>query len=374
MLKLGSCVAIGLLVASSALAAPAPKVSDDIRQFLDVVRANFTAWDFEHKGQLTKAEIEKDMQNPAFKGDAAAALAGMKWGLEKIDPKIPTEATSTNVFTLAELDTIESTISGGGKVINPSFFRSVQRFKTGQKIIQNQSRALFAADSPHLAAIRQDWDSDCYFNSAIGSLAQAAPQAIVKLIKTNPDGSFTVTYPGKAAQKIPAPTDAEIAAYTDATDGIWFNVLEKAYANIRKVDPKKATDEPMDAATLIGGDENFVLGLVSGHQMKVTRFPLVSNKSADAKFLQQVRDDLSAAFREHRAVVTSKFHHAFAVVAFDPRTDTITIHNPYDGNGGEGMPSGESDLSSGGFFSISTEKFVENFNNMGVEQSALAAR
>jgi hypothetical protein len=70
-------------------------------------------------------------------------------------------------------------------------------------------------------------------------------------------------------------------------------------------------------------------------------------------------------------VVTAKYHHAFAVVAFDPRIDTVTIHNPYDGNGGEGMPDGESDISSGGFFSISTEKFVENFKSMGVEQAAL---
>ena len=54
---------------------------------------------------------------------------------------------------------------------------------------------------------------------------------------------------------MPAPTDAEIAAYTDANDGVWYNVLEKAYALTRDIKPKEATAEPLDKATQHGGDE-----------------------------------------------------------------------------------------------------------------------
>lgn len=357
------------LLVSLSLAAAPPKVPDDVRQFLDVVRANFAAFDLAHDGKLTKTVIERNMQNPAFKGDAAAALAAMKWGLEKVDPKNPAEATSTKVFTLAELATIETTFTSGGKLVNPTFHRTVARFRVGRKIIERQSRELFAAGVPHLAAIKQDWDSDCYFNSGVGSVAQASPQTIMKLIKPNPDGTFMVAFPFKPPQKVPAPTDAEIAAYTDAADGIWFNVLEKAYAHIRKIDPKKVTAEPMDAATLIGGNQEEVVSLVSGHKTKHYAFPLRSNKTADEAFLRQVRDDLASAFRDRRAVVASKFHHAFAVVAYDPRTDTVIIHNPYDGNGYEDMPSGESSVTHGGYLSMPTQKFVENFNDMGVEQT-----
>ena len=228
--------------------------------------------------------------------------------------------------------------------------------------------------SPISPPSARDADSDCYFNSGVGALALAAPQTIVRLIKSNPDGAYTVTFPGKAPEIVAPPTDAEIAAYTDADDGVWFNVLEKAYAKIRKIDPKLATAEPLDAATLIGGSEGGVMALVSGHAVKFTRFPLLSHQDPDQKFLDEVRKDLADAFRDHRGVVTAKFHHAFAVVAYEPQSDTVTIHNPYDGNGFEMLTNGELSLSSGGFLSVSSEKFVENFKSMSVEQTTLAPR
>jgi hypothetical protein len=355
-------VAAAILFSGAAAAnPPADKTTKDARQFLELVKASFAQWDTDHDGRLSRVEIETDMQDPKIKGDSAAALAALKWGMNGADPTAPKE------YTLADLDTMEKILASGKKLDQPYPFH----FTDGQRKLRAEMRELFSDAVPHLAAIRQDSTSDCYFNSAVGSIAQASPQTIVKLIQPNSDGTFTVTFPGKASQRISAPTDAEIAAYSDAADGIWFNLLEKAYATIRPIDPKSATKEPLDAAALIGGDENGVLALVSGHRTKVTRFPLITNRSVDANFLQQVRADLQSAFRDHRAVVAAKFHHAFAVVAFDPRTDTITVHNPYDGNGGEGMPDGESGVSSAGFIAISTDKFVETFKSMGVEQAAL---
>jgi hypothetical protein len=364
--------AVGIAIAACLLcggAAPAAdKSPENARLLLAAVRANFDKWNTSHDVALTKAEIETDMQDPSVKGDAAAALAALKWGTKSVPEGQPPIA-----YSLADFDELEKALAAGDKPDKPYLLGILSRFMAARKKLQTESRELFSAGVPHLVAIRQDWDSDCYFNSAVGSLAQASPQSIAKLIQPNPDGTFMVAFPGKAAERIPAPTDAEIAAYTDAADGIWFNVLEKAYAKIRPISPKQATNEPIDAATLIGGNENAVMALVSGHPTKVTRFPLTSNQTADARFLQQVRLELAAAFHNHLAVVTAKFHHAYAVVAYDPRTDTITIHNPYDGNGSEGMPDGQSVPSSGGYFSLSTEKFVMNFKNMGVEQLAASS-
>ena len=356
-----------LFVAGGAAADPIPaKPGEEARAFLDLVRANFDRWDVTHQGRLTAEDVDVDMQNPKIKGDAAAALAGLKWSMKKGKDA----EASRKAFTLADLDAMDKALADGGKIDKAA----LAHFIDGRKKLQAEARQLYSAGVPHLAAIRQDSTYDCYFNSAVGSLAQASAQNIMKLIQQNPDGTFTVTFPGKAPEKVPAPTDSEIAAYSDASDGVWFNVLEKAYAKIRPIKPAMATKEPLDAAALIGGDGNAVMALVSGHQTEVLRFPLKSGHAADERFLAEVRADLAGAFHDHRAVVTGKYHHAFAVVAFDPRTDTVTIHNPYDGNGGEGLPDGESDFSSGGFFSISTVKFVENFNDMGVEQAALTTR
>jgi hypothetical protein len=355
----GAVIAANVMFCADAIAAN--KSAPAARQFLAQVTNNFDAWDLDHDGRLTRAEIERDMQDATIKGDAAAALAALKWDVMDTKPGEPPKS-----YARADFEAMQSQLAGGKGFKLPY----LAHFTNGLKKLGETPRQLFAEEIPHLTSIRQDSTSDCYFNSAVGSVAQASPKAIVKLIKQNADGTFTVTFPGKASDRIPAPTDAEIAAYSDAADGIWFNVLEKAYAKIRPIDPKAATSEPIDAAALIGGSENDVLGLISGHKIKATHFPLISRRTLDERLLKNVRAELIEAFQNHRAVVTAKYHHAFAVVAYDPRTDTVTIHNPYDGNGSEGLPNGDNPISSIGFVSLSTEQFVENFKGMGVEQKS----
>ena len=347
---------------ASAAAKPAPEF---VRQFITTVRENFSAWNAGHDGSLTKVEIEIAMQNPAYRGDAGAALAALKWALQPaLDDKVVKPPKPP--ITLADLDAYEQFTQGGANADVATFRDAAIRFKRARMVLAGASRSLFAGPTPHLAAIKQGWDSDCYFNSGVGAVAFSSPQTIVRLIAANPDGSYTVTFPNKPALKVSPPTDAEIAAYTDA-DGIWFNVLEKAWASIRKLDPNRTTAEPLDTATLTGGSEGQIVQLLSGHAVQGTRLRGPKGAPLDPAGVQRVRDDLAAAFREHRAVVTSKYHHAFAIVDFDPRTDTITIHNPYDANGYEPLPSGDLQLSSGGYFALSTQKFVDNFNNIGIE-------
>jgi hypothetical protein len=189
-----------------------------------------------------------------------------------------------------------------------------------------ERRDLFADMEPHLDAIRQQKDADCYFNSAVGSIAKERPELIVKMIRPNADGSFMVTFPGRASQKIPAPTDSEIAAYTDASDGLWFNVLEKAYGEIRKINPTSVTNEPLDAAALHGGNTAEIIRLLTGHKTKNIQFPIKTGRPVDNQLLNQVRTEASAALDAHLAIAAGKFAHAYAVVAYDGRTDTFTLH------------------------------------------------
>jgi hypothetical protein len=294
-------------------------ISEDAKTFLQTVRTNFAAWNTSHTGKLMLTEIEAGMQNPAYKGDAGATLSALMWsarpGKDKPEPR---------VFTLADFDAIEQSLASGDKLNR----KLVSDFAEGRRKIAAENRELFADKIPHLEAIRQQKDSDCYFNSAVGSLANERPQLIVKMIRKNPDGSYTVTFPGQTPEKIPEPTDAEIAAYTDASDGIWFNLLEKAYGRIRKLQPGKLTNEPLDAAALHGGNTAEIVRLLTGHETKNINFPIKSGKDPDNKFFNQIRAEISGAFDAHLAVTTGKAHHAYAVVAFDGRTDMFTLHNP----------------------------------------------
>jgi hypothetical protein len=189
------------------------------QQFLAAVRANFAAWDRNHDGQLTREEIELDMQNPRITGDGAAALAALKVVATHSD-----HLSDTRSYGLADFDAMEQKLQTGQK-LDPNF---VAYFSGGLKKLKEVSRQLFSEGIPRLTAIRQDWTSDCYFLSAAGALAQANPQAIVRLVASNSDGSFTVSFPGKPAMRLPAPTDTEIATYSNARDGVWLSLLEKA--------------------------------------------------------------------------------------------------------------------------------------------------
>ena len=343
--------------------ARADGLSDDAKTFLSVVRTNFAAWDTSHKGRLTFAEIEMAMQNPAYTGDAGAALAALMWAAKpnKANPE-------PRSYTLADFDAIEKTLADGEKPDH----NYVKTFTGGQKKIAKENRDLFADKIPHIDAIRQTKDVDCYFHSAVGAIANEKPELIVKLIHKNADASFTVTFPRHAPEKLPAPTDAEIAAYTNSSDGIWFNLLEKAYGKIRKID--HVTDEPINAAALHGGGTSEIIKLMTAHATKNIKFP-ADGQSADKKFLNQVRDEVAAAFDAHLAVTTGKSHHAYAVISFDRATDMFTLHNPWDSKGREKFDDGETEpRDEKGFFSLTTAEFVEHFKNIVIEEPQLASK
>ncbi|HLY56982.1 MAG TPA: C2 family cysteine protease [Stellaceae bacterium] len=357
-------VALAGALGCIASAGAADGLSDKARNFLAVVRSNFAAWDTSHKGRLTLDEIEADMQDPGIKGDAGAALAALMWTARptKDEPK-------PRSFVLADFDAIEKTLAGGGKPDR----NYIGIFAAGRQKIAARQDELFADKVPHLDGIRQQKDSDCYFNSAVGAVANQRPDLIVRMIRKNADGTFTVTFPRHPPENIPAPTDAEIAAYTDSSDGIWFNILEKAYGKIRKIDPKLVTDEPLDAAALHGGNTAEIMALLTGHKTRNILFPAKTGHPADDRLLNQVRSEASAALDARLAVTTGKYKHAYAVVSYDRASDIFTLHNPYDRGGQEKMPDANGEpRDAKGFFTLTTARFVENFNNVVIEQTTLA--
>ena len=115
--SLTGALAAGILSASPCAAAELKAAKD----FLAVVRENFNAWDYQHKGTLSREELEVDMQKPQFKGDSAVALAALKWGMQIGEPKSPEETHWTEGVTLADFDAVEKTLDEHGKVDNAAF-------------------------------------------------------------------------------------------------------------------------------------------------------------------------------------------------------------------------------------------------------------
>lgn len=80
--------------------------------------------------------------------------------------------------------------------------------------------------------IEQGLMGDCYFVSTLAAIAQTNPQSIKNMICENPDGSFTVTFPGDTDEPITVQpiTEAERGMFLGAADkGTWAPIIEKAY-------------------------------------------------------------------------------------------------------------------------------------------------
>jgi len=340
----------------------AATLSPAARHFLAAVRANFAQWDINHDGVLSREEIETDMQNPRIVGEAAAALAALKLGSTRYN-----HLAETRTFTPADIDAMERELAEGQK-LDRNF---VGYFVAGMKKLQEQPRELFVEGLPRISAIRQDFTSDCYFLSAAGALAQVNPQALVRLIAPNRDGTFTVSFPGQPPVRVPAPTDSEIATYTISKDGIWLSVLQKAYAilRIRHEPQQAATREPLDSVGFRTGSTG-VMDLLTGHHSRVISLPAQSHHPLDGRLIAQARGEIQNALRDHREVTVANSHHAYAIVAYDAAHDLVTVHNPYDRGGFETWIEGGDKVrrTEEGFFVLPTERLVGNFYYLRFEE------
>jgi hypothetical protein len=351
--------AIAALLPSAVSAEPAAPLvpvalSSEAQQFFAAVRANFEAFDRNHDGKLTREEIEIDMQDPRIAGSAAAALAALKVGATRSN-----YLNETKTYTLADIDAMEGTLRAGQKLV-PNL---VGYFVAGLKKEAGVPRQLFAQGSPHLIAISQSWTTDCYFLSTVGALAQARPDSLVRLITPNSDGTYTIAFPGRPPVRLHAPTDSELAAYSDATDGIWLSLLEKAYGIVRIGDEPKQpfTEEPLDSVGFRTGNPSIV-AILTGHAYREIDLPHKTNRPADEHLFEDFRGELRSAFHDYRAVMLGNSHHVYAITGYDPVTDMVTIHNPQNRSSTETLVDGSKVQSTGGFFTVPAVEVVNNFN------------
>ena len=108
--------------------------------------------------------------------------------------------------------------------------------------------------------------------------------------------------------------------------------------------------------------------LLTGHSSRAILLPTESHQPVDERLIAQTRSELTAAFRDRRAVTASNTTHAYAVVAYDADADIVTVHNPYARGGVETWFSGDKvQRTEEGFFTIPTSRFVASFSNVRFE-------
>jgi hypothetical protein len=358
--------------------------------FADVVHDHFEAWDLNHDGKLEAREIDALMTRRSIRGDAAAALAVLKLR-ERRTPAAVRPGFTLTAQDVADLDSL----TDEGVAIDPAKgppkpFHSETQFNRFRKTLESLVPRLYAGDGPDFSVMKQGGIGDCYFFCLTGYLALKHPNKIRDMIHDGPNGGYVVRFLDGENFPVPAPTEAELLinnSSSSLSDGIWLCVLEKALGERlrqKSKDPAKRTAEPTDAMAS-GGSTATVMTLYSGHKAKA--IALRDSKQAAAR-LQELRRELPATLAHGRmaslemdAPPTERpkvpglgYHHAYAILAFDPQQDRVTVWNPWGQNfqpkGPEGREHGF--VTAHGTFQVPLKSMYQVFAKVHLETTERA--
>lgn len=376
-------ISIGLLF-TLPLAPPSRPATS---HFADVVHEHFTAWDLDHDGKIEGREIDQLMTRRSIRGEAAAALAVLKMR-ERHAPAAVRPGFTLTARDIDDLDSladpvVEIDVAKGP----PKKFRAEARFKRCLKTLDKLDTRLYAGSGPDFSVMKQGGIGDCYFFCLTGYLASKHPKKLRDMIQTASNGNYLVKFLDGETFNVSAPTEAELLVNNSAsslTDGIWLCVLEKALGQrlrARSKDPAKRTAEPTDAMAG-GGSTATVMALYSGHKAKSIK--LRDPRQAGVR-MKELRHGLSITLAHGRMASVEMdalapngqkipglgYHHAYAIMEFDPKSDRVTLWNPW---GQHFQPKGPEGAAHGfvtehGIFTLPLAAMYQHFSSVHLESA-----
>jgi hypothetical protein len=147
-------------------------------------------------------------------------------------------------------------------------------------------------------AVRQGTLGSCYFHAVIAALAQRRQDAIRKMIQSNEDGSYTVTF-GDGKKETAYPEDLRYTRQTgyDLSDGLWVAVLFRAYAQrVLRQALVQAVDSSdifpllkQPAEELVGSNDALVLAYDRAIRAEVDQYGHIDRAKLEARLKEQMR-------------------------------------------------------------------------------------
>lgn len=338
------------------------------RAFLDK-DDNFKKIDSDGDTFLTKSEISKALERQDLTPEERVSLEFLRDHVSDIEEAHNDETGDENDgITRKDLDYYgDDTMAS----ISNTLWRTNEAQRSGTRLLYGD--LLNPLESIKPDAIKQGMIGDCYFESAVASLAATDPESIQKMIKDNGDGTYTVTFPGATDEPITvkAPTEAEMGLYNQGgKDGSWACVLEKAYGAYCQ--NHFFSRSPFN----MGGGNTQAEGSDGGEFFHGRAMSLLTGRGRDNDNLTfsseaEIAKKLDAALnhspkRPVLAGINNSFFsdetgdgfpdaHVYSVIGFDPSGPdggTVTIRNPW----------GDGDNTTRGTIKISVKKFRANFS------------
>lgn len=296
----------------------------------------FSAVDTDGDGFLSKKELEAAMVRKgdgALTGADAAAIMVLRQHRDDLEEQSNDEWFDENDgVTRADLaryaDRLREAQESGKPL--PDDIKDIEGiFGDANARVAGTSRELFPNGGPSQDAVRQGQVGSCAFVAAVDSLvAQGRGDEIVRMIQTNSDGSYTVTFPGRPPVRVEAPTDVEIArGSTAGANGLWLTVLEKAYGHGRDGGAAVDADGADSGSTL-----RAAMGTLTGHDTNVDDLALTRKGTTHDRLTAAMRDGavvtagISIRLNEDEGLPS---RHAYTVLNYDPATRMVTLRNPW---------------------------------------------
>jgi hypothetical protein len=348
-------------------------------EFMAAVAARFYAWDLDHNESLSTAELDVAIKDPANTGRSAAALAALKRASLSTNYGLP-PLTFNNIRELASRPPARN---------QPNL---VRLYLDGLRRINGLTNGqLFASGLPRLETIRQGRIGDCFCLAPIGAMVHRDPQEVASMFSMA-DG-YCVVRIGTEVVVVALPTDAQRAMGRmagNSHDGLWLDLYEEAISQLHNnLKPPDQQSYSSIEAIASGGSAGRVISDLTGHNVSDFSLEFGQDPAAPAAW----RDTRLAALRRNLADATGQKrlmtcwtvkpttpgltpHHVYALLAYDPISDTIDLWNPH---GNKFIPKGPPGLTNGyptrnGLFTMPVPEFVQQFSGMAFEDTELAAR
>jgi hypothetical protein len=344
-------------------------------EIADIIDRRFSKWDLNRDRRLSTDEIDQAISDPLLRDSEAAAIAALKRGLTGAT------AAATGPGKDQLLQRVDARTADG------QHFQEL--FSLANKRIQQAQPRLFASGRPQLATIHQGQLGNCFVLAPLGAVLAVTPDRVSQMFTSGPANGYYVRF-GKYQIPVPKLTDAELALTAgNEGDGVWVNVYEKAAGAAQKViGPAAAAKGSAIDAISSGGSVTHFLSLITGRQIQRFSFEFTRRNANGTRHyrdcLLQLRTWLDDARRERHAMVCTTrdsrtpglaSNHAWAVIAWDNTSDTITLWNPHGGNF---RPAGSSGPVHGypasqGILKIPLDEFIRLFSGMARESDTPAS-
>lgn len=332
-----------------------------------------------------------------------------------------------NGITIKELKTLDKNKDGiisdsevNGKISNKDLKEINTRISTHEKLIKmdfpfvSENTVLYSNSelNPELfpggvegishADVIQGTVGDCWFLSALASLAERRPKDIVDMIKDNKNGTFTVKFPGLSSEvTVSKPTEKELEKYAHrgSNNGIWAAVLEKAYAEhlnnkcgqvddilksvlkyssmtgsvaFELIKDKNITKHNVPQNTITPNIASQGISIVTGSSTDTDILTLTRDSTIRSKLTKAFENDKVVTLHAIRWTAGSKENnipdnHIYSVLSFDPKTDTVRVRNPW-GPGSDATGIKNPDNLNDGVFTLTIAELNKYFSDICYEE------